>query len=341
MWDMIHESYPDATALWVGTKTGPEKALVESRQMLFFTIPSGKIRRYVSPLNILDLFKFVGGFFSSLQLLLSERPDVCISAGGYTSVPVHFAAWVLGIPTWIHQQDVIVGLSNKLMAPLATKITTALEASTTQFSKKKTVWLGNPIRTELLQGSKERARTIFNLNPDLPVVFVTGGGTGSQRVNQLVVEAVQHLKGFAQVIHLTGKERPQELAVRAEKHFDYYQIHQFFTDEMKDAYAVADIVISRGGFGTITEIAALAKPAILIPKPGHQEQNVQYLSKADAVIVVDENTADGNFLAKKIRELLENSRKREALSQAISALLPPATSEDILNIFKSLVQVDG
>jgi UDP-N-acetylglucosamine--N-acetylmuramyl-(pentapeptide) pyrophosphoryl-undecaprenol N-acetylglucosamine transferase len=160
-------------------------------------------------------------------------------------------------------------------------------------------------------------------------------------VNQLVVEAVQHLKGFAQVVHLTGKERPQELAVRAEKHFDYYQIHQFFTDEMKDAYAVADIVISRGGFGTITEIAALGKPAILIPKPGHQEQNVQYLSKADAVIVVDENTADGNFLAKKIRELLENSRKREALSQAISALLPPATSEDILNIFKSLVQVDG
>ncbi len=337
MWDMIHESYPDATALWVGTKTGPEKALVESRQMLFFTIPSGKIRRYVSPLNILDLFKFVGGFFSSLQLLLSERPDVCISAGGYTSVPVHFAAWVLGIPTWIHQQDVIVGLSNKLMAPLATKITTALEASTTQFSKKKTVWLGNPIRTELLQGSKERARTIFNLNPDLPVVFVTGGGTGSQRVNQLVVEAVQHLKGFAQVIHLTGKERPQELAVRAEKHFDYYQIHQFFTSEMKDAYAIADIVISRGGFGTITEIAALAKPAILIPKPGHQEQNVHYLSHANAVIVVDENTADGNYLAKKIRELLEDAQRMKQMATTVATLLPPASQKIVVEVFTSLV----
>ena len=336
IWDVVHEAHPEATALWVGTKHGPEKELVEKKGMLFFVIPSSKLRRYFSPLNIIDAFKMIGSFFASFNLLLSEKPDICISAGGFTSVPVHWAAWWLGIPTWIHQQDVVVGLSNKLMARSATQITTALDASTSQFSKKKTLWLGNPIRKEILSGSKERAFAQFNLDPSLPLVFVTGGGTGSLRVNQLVVEAVQHLKGFAQVIHLTGKDRPQELVERAVKHFSYYQIFPFFTEEMKDVYAASDIIISRAGFGTITEIAALGKPAILIPKPGHQEQNVTYLAKANAAIIVNENTSDGNFLAKKIRELLGNKKECDDLGTRMKALLPKAQDKDILAIFDRL-----
>lgn len=337
IWDTILTEHTDATALWVGTKTGPEQTLVEAKQILFFAIPGGKIRRYFSPMNLIDIGKVIGGFFSSLRLLLSERPDVCISAGGFTSVPVHMAAWMLGIPTWIHQQDVIPGLSNRIMAPFATHITTALEASVKQFSKKKTTWLGNPIREDLLHGSKDRAIQFFHLDPNLPVVFVTGGGTGSQRVNQLIVEAVQHLETHAQVIHLTGRERPQELVQRAQKHFEYYQIHQFFSTEMKDAYAVADIVISRGGFGTISEIAALGKPSILIPKPGHQEMNVQFLAKAHASIVLDERTGDGNLLAKTIRELLASDLSKKQLGDGIKKLLPPAKQEDILEIFGMLI----
>ncbi|OIO19241.1 MAG: hypothetical protein CO029_04350 [Candidatus Magasanikbacteria bacterium CG_4_9_14_0_2_um_filter_41_10] len=339
IWDVIRDAHPEATALWVGTKHGPEKELVEKKDILFFTIPSGKLRRYLSPLNIIDAFKIMGAFFAALNLLINERPDVCISAGGFTSVPVHWAAWWLGIPTWIHQQDVVVGLSNKLMARSAKQITTALEDSVSQFQKKKTLWLGNPIRKEILSGSKELAIKQFNLDALLPLVFITGGGTGSLRVNQLVVEAVQHLKGFAQVIHLTGKDRPQELVQRAVKYVDYYQIFPFFTDEMKDVYAAADIIISRGGFGTITEIAALGKPAILIPKLGHQEHNVSYLSKANAAIIVNENTADGNFLSKKIRELLEHKKEREELGKRMQALLPKAEEEKILEVFERIVSL--
>ncbi|PIR02925.1 MAG: hypothetical protein COV60_03090 [Candidatus Magasanikbacteria bacterium CG11_big_fil_rev_8_21_14_0_20_43_7] len=337
IWDVLHDAHPKATAVWVGTNTGPEKSLVEQKGMLFFTIPSGKFRRYISLMNIVDSIKVVGGFFASLRLLLDERPDVCISAGGFTSVPVHVVAWLLGIPTWIHQQDVGVSLSNRVLSPFATQITTALEVSVSQFSKKKTLWLGNPIRRDLFHGSKARAMKIFHLDPTLPIIFVTGGGTGSQRVNQLVVEAVQHLKTHAQVIHLTGRDRPQELVMRAVTHFDNYQIHQFFSDEMKDAYAVADLVISRAGFGTISEIAALGKPAILIPKPGHQEQNVRFLAKAHAVVVVDERTADGNYLAKKIRELLSNKSDMVRLGETIALLLPRAKDGDILKVFGTLV----
>lgn len=337
MWEVIKEAHPDAKAFWVGTKHGPEKILVEEKKILFFTIPNGKFRRYFSPLNIIDLIKIISGFFVSLRLLLSERPDVCVSAGGFISFPVHLAAWFIGIPTWIHQQDVVVGLSNRLMAPLATQITTALEASVSRFSKKKTIWLGNPIRRGLLNGSRDRAIDFFKLDSKLPVVFVTGGGTGSQRVNQLVVEAIQHLHTHAQVIHLTGRDRPQELVTRAEKHFKHYQIHQFFSEEMKDAYAVADLVISRGGFGTISEIAALGKPSIIIPKPGHQEENVRFLSNVNATVVIDERTADGNFLAKNIRELLSSNRKLTQLSHAIANVLPHAKDEKILSILEQVL----
>lgn len=338
MKQIIQEKYPEAKFVWVGTKNGPEKYLVEKENILFSVLNTGKFRRYVSIWNLVDIFLIIKAFFQSLYFMWQEEPDLCISAGGFTSVPLHWAAWIFGVPTWVHQQDVRIGLANRMMAPCATIITTALENNLKDFSKKKTIWLGNPVRKEILMGGKERAFKNFNLKKDLPVVFATGGGTGSMRVNQLIVQSIQHLKGKAQVIHLSGKERPQELVTRAVELFsEYYQVHQFFTVEMKDAYAAADIVISRGGFGSITEMAALGKSAILIPKPGHQEENVKFLEQAGAVILVDERTADGNFLAKTIRELLEDNIKQKQLSHNLQKIMPLAKEDNILKLFSGLV----
>jgi UDP-N-acetylglucosamine--N-acetylmuramyl-(pentapeptide) pyrophosphoryl-undecaprenol N-acetylglucosamine transferase len=338
IFEIVKKEYPDADFLWIGTKKGPERELLESRGIRFISIPSGKFRRYVSLWNIVDLFRIALGSLQALWIIFREDPDLCISAGGFVSVPVHWAGWLFGVPTWIHQQDVRVGFANKLMAPFARIVTTALEASEKYFSKKKVLWLGNPVRQEILEGSKTKGLKRFHLQKGIPVVFATGGGTGSMRVNQLIIEAVAHLGGHAQIIHLSGKERPQELVNRAVKHFDYYQVHQFFMDEMKDAYAAADIVISRGGFGTITEIAALGKPAILIPKPGHQVENVRALAGADAVIVVDETTADGNYLAKTIRELAEDKEKQKRLGEKLHEMMPVAKKEDILYIVEQFVR---
>lgn len=336
--EKIKKQYPDAEFVWIGTKKGPERKLVEEQGIKFVTIASGKLRRYLSIWNITDIIKIFIGWFQSMKIMWQESPDICISAGGFISVPVHWAAWLFGISTWVHQQDVQVGLANKLMAPFAKIITTALERNVKDFSKKKTHWIGNPVREEILQGNKENAFKKFNLQKGLPVVFATGGGTGSLRVNQLIVQAVQHLKGHCQVIHLSGKERPQELVERAVKHFDYYQIHQFFTHEMADAYAVADIVISRGGFGSLTEIAVLGKPAILVPKPGHQEENVKFLADAGAILLVDEKTADGNLLARMIKDLLADDLKQKQMSLQIKKMLPLAKDEDVLGIVKWLIK---
>ena len=150
------------------------------------------------------------------------------------------------------------------------------------------------------------------------------------------MEAVGHLKDVCQVIHLSGKERPQELVERAVKHFDHYQVHQFFTKEMKEAYAVADIIISRGGFGTITEISALKKPAILIPKPGHQVDNVKFLEKAGAVILLDEDTTSGVVLAKIIKDLLEDKLKQKQMATQLNKMMPIAKKEDVIKILEKI-----
>jgi len=336
--EIIHEHNPDTEFVWVGTKNGPEKKFVEEYHVRFIPITSGKMRRYFSFLNILDWIKIKLAFGQCLFLLLKEKPDVLITAGGYVSVPLHAAAWFHSIPTWVHQQDVQVGLANKLMAPFAAVITTALEQNVKKFKKGKTVWLGNPVRSDIYEGSKEKAESLFKLKKGLPVVFATGGGTGSNKINQLIVEASQYLKGYAQIIHLTGRERSDVQAKYAESIFENYQAYKFFTAEMKHAYAVSDVVVSRGGFGTITELSALGKASILIPMPGHQEENVKFLSDAGASVVMDQKLTDSYKLAKTIQELLENKDKREEMGENLRRVLPIANKESVLKILEKIIK---
>ncbi len=337
MSDMIRHELADVSMVWVGTKTGPERELVEKNGMRFIVMKAGKFRRYISWWNLWDLFRLFFGFWQALILLWRENPSVCISAGGFVSVPLHYAAWWLGIPTWIHQQDVHVGLANRLMAPFARIITVALEEQTNHFSKHKTHWLGNPVRHVIAQGNKAEAMRRFGLTPGLPIVFVTGGGTGSLRVNQLTVEAVPHLLGSCQIVHLFGKERPRELVEQASRLFTFYHAFPFFTTEMADVYAAADVVVSRGGFGTLTEIASLKKAAILLPKAGHQEENVGYLVKANAAISLDERTANGYHLAVQIKRLLTTPQLREQLGTTMHRILPVAKPGAVMKLLYPLL----
>jgi UDP-N-acetylglucosamine--N-acetylmuramyl-(pentapeptide) pyrophosphoryl-undecaprenol N-acetylglucosamine transferase len=334
---MVEQAHPTASFLWVGTNRGPEKELVLEQSVRFVTLSSGKFRRYISLWNVIDVGRVIVGFFQSLVLIWKEKPDICISAGGFISVPLHWAAWFMGVPTWVHQQDVRVGLSTRLMQPFARVITTALSSVAQSFSSKKAHWIGNPVRQGILHGDAHIAAKEFNLDPSLPTVFVTGGGTGSMKVNQMVVEALGQLEGIAQVVHLTGKERPRDLIEPADRQFDFYHPFVFFTDQMKHAYAASAMVVSRGGFGTISELAALAKPAIIIPKAGHQEENVLFLEKEHAVIVLDEALSSGLHLAKEIRRLLEEVAQAKSMGLRLQRLLPQAKARDVINILEAHV----
>lgn len=335
--EIIKKQWPNTEMVWVGTKDGPEKELIEKYNIRFVTMTAGKLRRYFSFLNLVDLIKLKIGFIKSLFWLYEEKPDLLITAGGYVSVPLHLAGAVLRINSWVHQQDARAGLANKLMAPFASLITVALKDNLKRFNKNKTVWLGNPVRPDIFSGDKERARKIFGLKTNLPVVFATGGGTGSMRINQLMVEASAHLSGICEIIHLSGKERPQKLVDYASTIFDFYHHYQFFTEEMADAYAIADIVVARAGFSTICEAAALSKPVVLVPKPGHQYDNVKFLEAADAAVFMDERVADGNQLAGIIKEILKDDIKKRQLAHNLHQILPPAEGEKIIENIRKLI----
>ncbi len=336
--EIYHKHNPQVEFIWVGTENGPEEELVEQYGIPFFTIFSGKLRRYISLWNFFDIFKIIFGFFQSLFLLWQEKPSLIITAGGFVSVPLHFAAWTLGIPAWVHQQDSQVGLANKLMSYPAKKITTALRETEKYFPESKTEWIGNPVR-DLSVADVNVSRRKFDIPEGAPVILAMGGGTGSARINKLVIEALSAWPREYHVIHLTGKERPSELQENAAKVFPNYHVYRFLKEEIKDAYAVADVVIARAGFATITELAALGKPAILLPmSQTHQEVNAKLLADHQAAIVMDENVVDGLKLARTVVDLLAYPETRQYLGERLRTILPPAKPQKVVDILEQLVE---
>lgn len=330
--EIYREAHSETQFVWYGTKSGPERELVEKYHIPFYTITAGKLRRYFSFKNIPDACKVLLGFFQSFYILIKHRPALLISAGGFVSVPLHWAAALLGIPTWVHQQDFRPGLSNKLMAPFAAKITKSID----EVEFKKAEWIGNPVRNlkvDDISGSKRK----FNIPDSAKVIFALGGGTGSAKINKMVLEALPSWPRNWHVIHLVGKERPRELQEKASGVFENYHVYQFLAEEMKDAYAVSDVVIGRAGFATITELAALKKPAILMPMFGtHQEDNTKLIEKNRAAIILNEQTDTGLKLAHIVSQLMNDEEKRRELGERLHTLLPPSKKEKIIEIVEML-----
>ena len=154
----------------------------------------------------------------------------------------------------------------------------------------------------------------------------------------MMAEAVQHMSGTCNIIHLVGKERPSEIVDRAMDLFPQYRVYPFFTDEMKHAYAAADIVVARGGFGTLTELGALSKAAIIVPKGGHQEANVSLLVTKHAVLSINDETSTGYQLAQLLKQLLANPKQRAEMGEAIHQALPLASDTAILDIVAILIR---
>ena len=334
----IKKKYPQVEFIWIGTKNGPEQTIITKAGIPFIVIVGGKWRRYFSFWNLLDIFKIFIAFWQCFFFLIKEQPSILISAGGFISVPLHWAGALLGIPTWVHQQDVRVGLANKLMFPFAVKITTALQETIKNVPKRKTEWIGNPCRDLSIAFPLQVAREKFNIPTSAPIIFALGGGTGSATINKIVLEALPHWPRGWHIIHLTGKERPHELAEQATSAFPNYHVYQFFTEEIKYAYAIADIVIARGGFGTLTELAVLSKPALILPMFGtHQEDNAQFFAKQGGIFMLEQWMENGLKLAQIVKGLMESPQKKQALGERLHTLLPRAQEEKIIAVVEEII----
>lgn len=331
--EFLHTTRPDISLSFVGTGNGPEQELVRKAGLPFTTLPAAKYRRYASWKNITDVVQLMAACVAAWRLLRKLRPSVIVSAGSYVSVPVVWMGWLLRIPALIHQQDLEPGLANKLMVRFARRITVTFERSLRDFPGEKTVVTGNPLRASLRQGSIESSRRRFDLDPALPTLLVLGGGTGALRLNELFVEAVFHFIDDVNVIHVTGKGK-------ATSHLEHphYHISEFLTDGMADALTVADLVVSRAGLGTLTELAALGKATVLVPMAHtHQVRNAEFYASAGAAVVLSETTLTPEILTQAIHDLLENNERRTQLCRAIERLSRPDATQRLTQEILSLL----
>lgn len=328
----IKKRQPDAEFLWLGTFNGPEDKLINEYKIPLKKIFAGKWRRYFSLKNLFTPFLVVLGFFQALGTIRQFRPDLVVSAGGFVAVPVNWAAKALGRKILIHQQDVLPGLANKLAAGLADRITVTFEKSLNDFPAGKTVLTGNPVRPEMLLGSREEGIKFFGLEPNLPTVLIIGGGTGALNLNQLVLASLNELAGFCQIIHLTGGKAAEDI-IRPR-----YQDFEFLTGELKNAYAAADLVVSRAGLGALTELANLGKPAIIIPLPAsHQKNNALEFFKKNAVASLSEKDLTVQKFAEAVKGLLNDKIKLADLSRNIGKIMPEGAAERIVDLIWRLI----
>jgi UDP-N-acetylglucosamine--N-acetylmuramyl-(pentapeptide) pyrophosphoryl-undecaprenol N-acetylglucosamine transferase len=316
MSEFVKKDQPDAEFLFVGGHDGPEKKAVESYNINFTAISSGKLRRYFSWSNFVDPFKICWGFFQSLMILIKFKPNAVAIAGSFVGVPMSWAAFFMRVPVLIHQQDIVAGLANRLMANFAKTITISFQPSMDSFAPAKTVLTGNPVREEFHTCDVNQSKDIFELKGDLPVLLILGGGTGAQKINETVEHSLAELLQFCQVIHITGKGK--KIDVQAE---NYHQF-EFLNNEMTEAICVSDLVISRAGMSTLSELIVLGKPVVIVPMPdSHQEINAQYFQKNNAAIVLSEQSLTDDVVIATARELLYKKHKSENLSRNIVKMM--------------------
>ena len=337
---------PDAMLLYVGSGAEMEKRMMHEEGIPAKFVLSGKMRRYFSFQNFTDLFKIPIGFLQSLWILFRFMPDVVFSKGGFVAVPVVIAAWVLRIPVMIHESDSAPGTSNQFLARFANRIAIAYPSAAEYFPAEKTALVGNPIRYQVMDGDPIMLRRELGFTEIRKTILVLGGSQGSQLINEAVLKILPQLLQHFQVIHQTGENNYENVVREAAfmgvkvGHGGYYAIGFMNANKLRDAFALSDLVISRAGATFITEIAANAKPAILVPLSGsandHQRMNAYALAHIGAALVLEEANLVEHILIEKIENILNDSELRSAMTKEIKTFYHANAAEVIAN---SIVEI--
>lgn len=300
-------------------------------------ISAGKIRRYLTfrslLANLKDIVKIIIGIIQSFFFLRKIRPNLIFSKGGFGSLPPVIVGHFLKIPIFLHESDIVAGWSTKICSKFAKKIFLAFPKEMTNLTlclkgEKKCFFVGNPIREELIKGNKEEGQRIFNLTNQKPVLLILGGSQGAQRINDTILKALLEILELFEVIHQCGEKNLKEMQIQTEIIFQknpslkkYYHLYGFLKErELKHAYKVANLVISRAGAGIIFELLANGLPSILVPLPesaqNHQSKNAYFVERYGAGIVIEQGNFKPHFLLKKLHylfsnpEILNNMQKR-------------------------------
>ncbi|CAN5390012.1 hypothetical protein BH10PAT4_BH10PAT4_1270 [soil metagenome] len=287
------------------------------------------------------------GFIQSILKLIWWRPDVVFTKGGYVCLPVGLAAKLLRIPLVIHDSDAHPGLTNRILSRWATTIATGAPLEYYPYPKDKTRYIGIPISADFhVFSAHERtvARSRWNVEKDRPMIVITGGGLGAQRINNAVVDVLPKLLKQGSVVLVAGSAQYDALAALTPDNSTHFQLHPFISDGMAELLGAADVVVARAGATTILELASLAKPTILIPNAkltgGHQIKNATVYSDAKAVVIVDEDEMEHNrgVLVNAVQNVLEDKESRHRLAKNISAFARPNAASDMADMIIDAVR---
>ncbi len=280
----------------------------------FFPLKTGRLQRRFTRYTLLSLSKLPVGFFQAFRILQKIKPDVVLSFGGYLSVPVGFAAYLLKIPLVLHEQTLEAGFANKILSKFSQKICISWESSQNYFPKEKTVLTGNPIKKEILDVSRINKR-----KNDIPLIYVTGGSSGSHAINVLIGSTIKELSGKYHVFHQTGDSQKYkdygELIVKRNsldrKNTKNYTIIKFLDSEnAAEIIAKADLVIGRSGINTVSELIYLEKPAILIPLPfsqkNEQMKNATFMKNLGLAKIIPQDLLTDKIFLETFYSMMEN-----------------------------------
>ena len=315
----MKRNYPYAGLefFYLGPKDKFAKDLFLKEGVEVKTILAGKVRRYFSFQNVIDMFKLPIGIFQAFYHIFIISPDLIFSKGGYGSIATSISGRILMVPIFLHESDISPGLANRIVGQFALEIFVSFSVKKTEyFPAKKMLSVGNPVRREILNGSKEGAKKLFNITGEKPVILILGGSQGAQRINDKILSILPNILKDYEIIHQTGRKNFEQVRKEAEVVITgdskkYYHPSPFLNEtEIANAYSVADLIISRAGAGTIFEIAFMGKPSILVPLPesaqDHQVKNAYAYAENGAALVIEEANLSPHFVLERIRNLFSN-----------------------------------
>lgn len=315
----------DWNLFWIGPKSAVEGRLVPTLaskimpklDVKFIPIITGRLQRRFTIWTIPSLLKIPIGVFQSFKILIDIKPKAIMSFGGFASVPVCFAAWILRIPVLIHEQTAAAGLANRINSFFAKRILIARKGSEEYFPKDKIILTGNPVSKNILKIRRKNVLSLRDKNKN-PVIYVTGGSSGAQRINKIVGESLYELLKNYKLIHQTGKLDYEEFKNKRDEFPSdlkkNYEVYDFIDpNEVYRMFETADIIISRSGANTVSEILVSGRPSILIPIPwtSHNEQfkNAKMIEKTGLGFILEEKDLNTQNLLIKLEYIVKNYTK--------------------------------
>lgn len=336
----IKNKQKDAEFLYVGTTKGLESRIVPSKGIPFETIEIQGLKRSLSFENVRTFYLFMKSLSEAKKIIKKFQPDIVLGTGGYVCAPMVYKASKMGIPTMIHEQNSVPGITNKFLSKYVDKVCVCFPEAESYFPKEKVVLTGNPRAQEVAGVLPSNILADYGLDPEKPTVLIFGGSRGAQTIHRTFIEAYDSFKGKDyQVLYGAGKVYYQDLM---EKLADREQLDnvsiQEYIEEMEKVLVNVDLIVGRAGATSLSEITALGIPSILIPSPNvtnnHQTKNAQSLVDTHAAILIRDTELTGEILVETVDQIMQDQEKRLQMKEASKAQGMPHAADDIYRLME-------